>query len=227
MSLEAKVMLGKLYDTFNRRSHDPVVAWDKMVEFLAVDHRADLLAQLDHKFEWLLGDRALCEDVSRVYDPSVLRTSNDDDLGRMYHERIGGSRPREEASRLSGLEVAVRARSGQRIVVDPLVGTGRRLIAAAKEAPNGVYLGADPDLRALRISSINAAVNNVSCQFLHADYRIHDLNLGSENGRHNWQFANQWNSAMERLRPLPIREGPAAKEFEELVRRSGGAINVK
>lgn len=202
-----RTMLENMYDKLDRRFRDSSKAWDSLIEFLAVDHCAPLLYQLNHKFEWLHGDSRLAQSVMAAYDPKLLKSDYYDHLGEMYLEHILS---KSEAARrgifLTPSEVAqmmasmtIQSTNQQVNVLDPAVGTGRLLMAAHRQVPNARLFGVDTDLRSLRICFTNCAIHDITAYLLHADSLQHEIDIAKEDGRHNWQYSNRWYSCMDKL----------------------------
>ncbi len=203
-------MLESMYDLLTGKFHYSVKSWDNFVEFLAVDNCGSLFLQLDHKFEWLFEDSKLANSLMQTYDPELLRSDYYDHLGEMYLEKLVGTRQAQERGQfLTPMNVADSMAAmtiGQTDkpvrVLDPCVGTGRLLMAAHKQAPNALLFGVDVDLRALRIAFTNFAIHGISGYLLHADSLLHDTDISTDVGRHNWEFANRWYSCMDQLEAL-------------------------
>ena len=87
-------------------------------------------------------------------------------------------------------------------VLDPVVGTGRLLMAAHKQAPNANLFGVDLDQRMVRIAFTNFAIHDISGYLLNADSLQHETDISTENGLYNWRFANRWNSNLDDLKPI-------------------------
>lgn len=209
-------MLSNMHDLFTEKFHDPLKAWDSMLEFLAVDNNAALLLELDHKFEWLLNDKELSGQVHHAYNPELLTNSCHDHLGQFYSEKIAS----RYGKKTRGLELLTQSeadslakdalRGASRIprVLDPEVSTGRVLLAAHKLAPHGLFFGVESDLQLLRIAATNFYIHDVTGYLLHADNRLHDTDPSTDDGQYNWQFCNSWHSQMDKLRlSLRTRNG--------------------
>lgn len=209
MKLEVRKMLEDMYEIFRGKFHDPVKAWDSLIEFIAVDNYAPLLYQLNHKFEWLFQDPSFSSSLKKNYDLELLKSDYYDHLGDMYLEHIVGKKETERKGLfLTPINVAeamakmtIPETERELKLLDPAVGTGRLLIAAYQQAPNSVLFGVDLDLRALRIAYTNFLIHDIRGYLLNANSLEHEIDISLEAGRYNWQFANKWNSSIERLKP--------------------------
>ena len=63
-----------------------------------------------------------------------------------------------------------------------------------------MLFGIDTDLRSLRIAFTNFAIHGIQGLLLHADTRIHDIEMDTDEGMFNWNFANKWYSNIDRLK---------------------------
>jgi len=196
-------MLERIYDILNEKFENPVKSWDSLVEFIAVDHRADLLYQLEHKFEWLYEDRNLADKLSRIYDAEILQADYHDCLGDLYRRKLASEAVEQDEGQL---ELALQRwtqrsqQSKQIAVLDPETGTGRLLMTVHKKLPEAVLFGIDYDLRALRVAMTNFAIHNIQGFLLHADRSKHDMSQDTPEGQYNWKHANQWYSHLEKLK---------------------------
>lgn len=203
-------MLERMYDLFTGKFYDPVKSWDRLIEFLAVDNCGPLLYQLDHKFEWLFQDSKLAEAVMKTYDPKLLRSDYYDHLGEMYLDKIVSKHeanrkgmfltPMELADAMARMTIPETQRPMN--ILDPAVGSGRLLMAAYKRAPHARLFGVDIDLRSVRIAFANFTIHKIPGYLLHADSLWHETDIGTQDGRDNWQYANRWYSCMDKLTPL-------------------------
>lgn len=198
-------MLDVLYTKF----HDYNSAWDKLVEFVAVDNCPPLLPRIKDKMYWLFNDLKLAEDLVKKYDLGLLKSDRHDHLGDLYVEnqsRLGQSYKGQFLTPDPVVEFIVASTIGKTdkelTVLDPCVGTGRFLIKAKEYAPNANLYGVDIDIRALRIAFTNCAIHNISAYFLCADSLRHNTDISEEDGRYNWGFANQWYPCWDKLREI-------------------------
>jgi len=210
MNQKVRTMLEKMYNVFIDKFHDPIKSWDRLVEFLAVDNCGGFIYQLNHKFEWLFQDSKLADTVMELYDPELLRSDYYDHLGDMYLEKIVSNK---EAQRkglfLTPVNLAelLAQTTFQKSniplkIFDPAVGTGRLLMAAYKNEPNSMLFGVDIDLRLLRIAMTNFAIHDIPGYLLHANSLVHEIDIATEAGRNNWQYANKWYSCIDKFEIL-------------------------
>ncbi len=228
MDLEVRKMLESMYGLLTGKFHDPYKAWDHFIDFLATDNCGSLIHQLDHKFEWLFEDSRLADRLMKTYDPEKLRSDYYDHLGEMYLDKVAGpSQVQCQGLFLTPMHVAdsmaamtIGETTDKVNVLDPCVGTGRLLMAAHKQAPNARLFGVDVDMRALRIAFTNFAIHDISGYLLHADSLGHETDISTDEGFHNWQFANRWYSCMDKFKPikgrLPDKSSIESKDDEQL-----------
>ena len=203
---EIRTMLERMYEILKARFPDRLTAWDRLMEFLILDHRPLCFICRDNNTEWLFKDGKLIDELMEVYDSVQLRTDQHDHLGEMYFEKFN-SEEREQMQDLPSMQDAqniaeheISKKGENRTVLDPAVGTGRRLIAAHRVAPDAILFGVDKDLRLLRIALTNCAIHDIKCFLLHADIKRHDIDIETEEGEDNWQYANEWHSCMNKLK---------------------------
>ena len=51
MNNEIAIMLENLFNQLNEKFKDKKEAWDKLIEFIAIDNHAKWFFEVDHKFE--------------------------------------------------------------------------------------------------------------------------------------------------------------------------------
>ncbi|MBN4081220.1 N-6 DNA methylase [Caldithrix abyssi] len=219
MKPEVRKMLEDMYEIFRGKFHDSVKAWDSLIEFLAVDNYAPLLYQLNHKFEWFFHDPSFSSSLKKVYDHDLLKSDYNDHLGEMYLEHIVGKKEGERKGLfLTPMNIAEAMAKMSLLnvekeitILDPAVGTGRMLMAVNKQASNALMFGVDVDLRALRVAYTNFAIHGINGYLLHANSLEHEIDIATEEGRYNWQFANKWDSHWTEL-----KKGLRKKEINQL-----------
>lgn len=225
MNQKVRTMLEKMYFLFIDKFQDPIESWDRLVEFLAVDNCGPLLHQLNHKFEWFFQDSKLSDAVINLYDPELLKSDYHDHLGDMYLEKIvSQERAKRKGMFLTPMNLAdtltqmtIQKTNKPLNILDPAVGSGRLLMAAYKTAPDSMFFGVDIDLRALRIAFTNFAIHNISGYFLHADSLYHNIDISTENGIHNWKYANNWYSCMDKLKPSIMDKTQKNKNIQPIL----------
>lgn len=203
-------MLENLLEVFTDKFRDPIKAWDKMIDYIAVNHKGELLLQLEHKFEWLFNDKPFLRSARDSYDHELLKSDYYDHLGDLYFEKTldrshSKSRPnRPIPARVAQImaEMNIASRSSKPTILDPAVGTGRYIMAIHRVTPEAICFGVDNDLRSLRIAIANLSIHNIEAYLLHADVLKHEIDIAYENGRHNWQYADKWYSNMNKLKPI-------------------------
>ncbi len=213
MDQDVRKMLERIYDLLTAKFHDRYKAWDHFIDFLATDNCGSLIHQLDHKFEWLFEDGRLADRLMKTYDPEKLRSDHYDHLGDMYLEKVvSSSQVEQQGQYLTPVPVAesmaamtIGNTQDKVNILDPCVGTGRMLMAAHKYAPNARLFGVDNDLRMVRIEFTNFAIHDISAYLLHADSLGHETDISTDDGLHNWQFANRWYYCMDKLKPIKGR----------------------
>ncbi len=211
MDANVRALLHAMYDRF-REEHrsDHLTAWDRFITFLGITYRPSLMMQVREDLEWFVSHERFTRSLDTDFDVKTLSTDRYDHLGELYREHVIASAtakrnglvltPPDVASLLATMLIP---KTNDRVTIyDPCVGTGRLLLAAHERAPNGVFFGVDIDLRALRIAYVNSAIHDMSAYLLHADALYHETDLSTPNGSHNWQYANLWNSHLDKLRPI-------------------------
>lgn len=208
MDHKVRTMLENMYDKIQARTHDRPKSWDHLVEFLAASNSAHLFGQAVGRLDWILKDSTLVKSLSAAYDAQLLRSDYHDHLGDMYLEKLVTKdqaqnrgqflTPENVAGMMS--QMAIPTTEQPLNILDPAVGTGRLLMAAHKQAPNARLFGVDIDLRMVRIALANFAIHDIPGYVLHANALEHVIDIATEEGRHNWQYANKWDSQMDRLK---------------------------
>lgn len=220
---QARKIYEEMYETLYRKFYDHNKAWDYLIEFIAVDNCPALLSQLEHKFEWLFEDKDLCEKLTRVYKPDVLKQDTHDHLGDLYVEnqsKLGRSFKGQFLTPDNVCDficnTTIEQTDKQLNILDPAVGTGRFLLFAHRYAPNANLFGVDIDLRALKIAFTNCAIHGIRAYLLHADSLRHEIDISKEAGRYNWQYANKWYSCWDKLKEMsPARQEKFNKDANE------------
>lgn len=215
-----------MYKLFTMKFKDNVKAWDYFIDFLAVDNQGRLIHQLSHKFEWLFEDNKLVNSLMSIYNPALLRSDYYDHLGEMYFEKI--LKPRQSQDRNLSLMTMNDAYTMAKMsfgetdaplkILDPVVGSGRYLMAVHKIAPNALLFGVDNDIRALRVALTNFAIHGIQGYLLHADARIHDVEIDSDEGIFNWMFANKWYSCIDKLKMKKCRIADKIKQQNQMTK---------
>lgn len=203
MQSKVRKMLDNMYALFITKFKDRFKAWDYFLEFIAADHYGSLIYQFNHKLEWLFEDQKLTKSLLNIYDSKLLKSDYYDHLGELYFDKVIVDKNQslmshDTADKLAMLNIG--NNDAPLKILDPCVGTGRYLMATARLAPNALVFGVDSNLRLLRIAYTNFLIHNIKGYVLHANKKIHDIELNTKNGIHNWQFANKWNSCIGQLK---------------------------
>lgn len=209
MNSEVRTMLERMLQVFRTKFSGKFTAWDRFLEFLVVDHRADLIFSFGHRFEWFMKDPNFVKSISEIYNPEFLTEDYYDHLGELYVERVMpesgvndvGMLPTQFEGRGLVKHLFKNKSKKPASLIDTAVGTGRLLMATYKIAPEVKLFGIESDLRTYRIALTNFAIHKIPTYLLNAD-SSHETDLSKENGKFNWQYANNWNSCMNLLRPL-------------------------
>lgn len=209
MNYEVRSMLEGTYALVAREFEDRETAWDRFIEYIAAENAISLAEQMPGFLGWLFANDTLRKQLPEAYDFKLHSSDYHDHLGDMYSEKMlgkgFGSRPCLNLTSFAdadGLAKKLIPETNDGLaILAPGVGTGGLLIAAQRRAPNAYLFGADPDLRALRIALTNFVVFDVDGYLLHADATRQETDIGTPEGRYNWQFANKWDSHMDELKP--------------------------
>jgi len=166
MLQDVRAMLETTYSIIEEKAERPLEAWDRFIDFLAVNEDFCLFMRLNHKFEWLFGDRELTKKLTQAYDPVLLRSDYHDHLGDMYRDKIQRTGLVDRRARalvstnVADATVCANISETQHNIniLDENAGTGRILMAAHKRAPNAGLYGLEMDVRKLRIAYTNFAI---------------------------------------------------------------------
>lgn len=212
MKPKVRTMLEELLNVFTDKFADPLVSWDRFIEFLATEARGSVFYQLDHKFEWFHEDRPFIEKILKLHDPALLRSDYHDHLGELY-SAFWANTLRRDPKDLSFIPYDVaedtanafvgRTDERKRIFV-PHTGTGRLIMAVHRRAPNSILFGSESDLRKYRIAYTNLCIHRIYASIIHADHDSHELDISLSAGRENWQYANKWYPQTEKLAPKGV-----------------------
>jgi hypothetical protein len=204
---EARAMLKSMYEAILKSSETDTQAWDRLLEFIAVDFHYPLFYQMNHRFEWLQ-NRGLAKRLSDHYCQDLLLDSFTDELGELYFSLgLNPSRRKSEsvlqpfglAQKLYQSGVKPAHSSGS--IVDRHAGTGRGLMALHLLASKSELHGVEGDARLARIALTNCILHRVPAKILNADPNRHDINPETANGKHNWKLANRWYTPPGELLP--------------------------
>lgn len=209
MNPQVRSMLENMYDKIQARVHDRPRSWDYLVEFLAASNSPFLFRNITHRLDWLLRDSISVDSLSKAYDAQLLHSDYHDHLGSMYLEKLVTETeaqkrgqfltPENVADMMAQMTIPKSDRPVN--ILDPAVGSGRLLMAAHKQAPNARLFGVDTDLRMIRIALTNFAIHGIQGYLLHGNSLEHQIDIATEDGRDNWQYANRWDSHIDKLKP--------------------------
>jgi len=200
-----------LFDVLFSEFNDSHKAYEHLLQFLAVDNCPPMLMDIEGRLEWFFTNIGIAEKLIQSYNLELIKSDRYDYIGDIYIENVIGA---TEAGR-KGLyltpqpvvEMMCKCTLGEKNyekinVLDPCVGTGRFLLTANKYAPNARLFGVDNNLTMIRSAFTNAAIHSISMYLLHADTFKHETDIALSEGRYNWQFANRWDSHMDKLKPI-------------------------
>ena len=217
-----------MFDTLYNRQHDYSDAYEKLLEFLVADHLPGMISQFDGKMGWFWEDEGLARKLTRIYSDNFDSIHSDpyDYLGDMYVEMQGQFSQGIKGQFLTPPNVCdmmarmlIQEDEDREIsVLDPCVGTGRMLMAAARYAPNATLYGIDIDNRAIRTAFTNACIHKLRVRLLCADSLRHATDPRSEAGRHNWQYCNSWHSHYGELKTF-VDEFRELKETKHIAKK--------
>ena len=210
MNPNVRSMLEDIYGAFKKKFQNPGKSWDYFIDFLAGDNYAPLILQFNHKFEWLFQEKDITKAILEHYDPLLLESDYHDHLGDMYMEHFPGKSNGHIANSAfmtknieELLKDSIKEKQAQpRSILDAHAGTGRFLMYIHQSLPNCRLFGIESNLRIMRIALINMAIHEIPVCLLHADIAKHAYDIANEDGYYNWQYANNWYSCMDKLKPL-------------------------
>ena len=183
-------------------------AWDCLIEFLVLSNFPRFFFMVDHKFEWIFKNSKLADRLMRIYDLQLLKTDRHDYLGDLfikYRNEMGGDydpsivTPSDESVKRTVKE-SIKSTDNTVRILDLGTATGRFILKISEYAPNAVIYAIDKDIRLLRIAFANCAIHDIQAYLLCADFLIHDFEHSTEDGRHNWKYANKWYPCWDKLR---------------------------
>lgn len=197
-------MLRILLDEFQ----DYNKAWDCLIEFVVLSNYPKFFFMVDHKFEWLFQNKQLAERLMRIYDLQLLKTDKHDYLGDLlikYRNELGINydtimiTPSDEFVERT-VKQDIKSTNKPVRILDLGTATGRYLLKISEIAPNAIVFAIDKDVRLLRIAFANCAIHNIQAYLLCADYLIHEFDHKTEDGKHNWKYANKWYPCWDKLK---------------------------
>lgn len=194
-----------LYDEYN----DGNLAYEKLLEFLAVDNCPPIIRDIDGNLSWFFENEDIRGKLIEAYDVKVVQSERYDHLGDLYLENVIGEyeakkrklyfTPHSVADALARMTLEGNTKK-QPNVLDPAVGSGRLLMAAHAHCPDARLYGVDNSLALVRTAFTNAAIHSISMYLLHADSLRHVTDIALPEGRDNWRHANRWQSQVDKLK---------------------------
>lgn len=203
MNKEVRNMLENVYRIFKHKYSETFQAWNNFIEFLLIDNSETWIKQLERIPEWLVKEDAFIKKAIMNYDAKLIRSDYYDHLGDMYFTKFNLDRTKHLQSvenialfadmniRQTNLEIGI---------LDPSMKTGRYLMAIHKIAPKSVLFGVESDIQLLRIAYVNFAIHGIQAYVLHANSNIHEIELDKDFGIYNWQYMNNWNSCIDKMK---------------------------
>lgn len=206
MNPEVGRMLESTLELVEGRIPDRVQSWDNFLELVAVDSNGTLINGLNHRFEWLFGDKEFAKRVLKSYDYQLLKSDYFDHLGEIFAKRVipyltDSYSLQSMSDSVQFVQSSVRYTRNVISVLDKEARTGRLIMAAYKQAPNGVFFGVDSDIRMARIAMTNLGLFNIRGFILCADITKHEIDIAIDSGRKNWNRSNSWYDMKETLLP--------------------------
>ena len=209
MDQKVRTMLEQLFLIFIDKYPDPLNAWDKLIEFIAIDNHSPLFSELDYNFQWFYQNKEFIESVMSIYDSNLLKDDYYDHLGEMFYDKIVSKGLVESTNDYlinqdkAQLLIPQKLRNTHipNTVFDPAVGSGRLLMAVYQVSPKAILCGVDSDIRLLRIAYTNLLIHNIPGYLLHADESKHETDISTREGMYNWRYYNKWHSCMNKLLP--------------------------
>lgn len=209
----AHKIYNSLFSILKNYFNDYDKAFDKLLEFLVVDFSPRAILHIEGKLNWFFENKELAKKLLEVYDPKIIKNTHLDHLGALYCTLQSNKTIQMKGQFITPYNVSkmiaqmtLNETEKAVTVLDPACGTGSMLLAAHETSPNSILFGVDIDLRAVRTCITNFAIRNIKGYILCADSLRHDTMLNTENGRHNWQFANNWYSHWNELKSFATKD---------------------
>ena len=199
MDPDVRNMLEQMYEILFRKIHDKRIAWNCLLEFLALDNSGQYLLEVKWQITEVIQNPELLGNLSRIYDRKLLASDYYDHLGEIYFEKCENQiyestpnnlLPIDESQRIA--EKAVGDDTEIKTVMDRKVSTGRLLMAVHKIAPNVILFGMESDIQLYQIALVNMAIHNIPA-FLICASENNSKQRFENTGLQEWKQANQWN----------------------------------
>ncbi len=159
-----------LYDEYN----DGNIAYEKLLEFLAVDNCPPIIRDIDGHLDWIFENEDVRGKLIEAYDIKAVQSDRYDHLGDLYLENVIGEyeakkrklyfTPHSVAEGLAKLTLEGNTKKEPN-VLDPAVGSGRLLMAAHEYCQDARLYGVDNSLPLIRTAFTNAAIPAVGPKF--------------------------------------------------------------
>lgn len=194
-----------MFNILYEKCHDYTKAYDRLLQFIIVDHIPPMIHQFDGKMSWFADDEKTSLKLIEIYKQHFkeIHTDRYDYLGDIYVEKQGrfsqGIKgqfltPAHICDFMVNVVINEEEKDKPINIFDPCVGTGRFLMTASKYAPKAVLFGVDIDNRAIRTAFANACIHKARMRLLHADSLRHATDISTKAGLYNWKFCNSWQS---------------------------------
>jgi hypothetical protein len=207
--MDSKIMniYENMFRTIYESCRDYRAAWNRLIEFIMLNSYPKFLFMVDHKFEWFLENSSLVEKLMEIWNHDLLKSDNHDYLGdllmkygkelRFQYERemVGSS-----TKTIEKIEQQLKAKKGKANILVIGTKTGRLLLRIHEANSNAVIYGIERDLNLYRIAFANCALHGMDFNLLCCDPLKHAFDHSTDNGKHNWQYANRWYPKKDRLR---------------------------
>jgi type I restriction-modification system DNA methylase subunit len=200
-----------------------------LLEFLAVDNCPPMIRDVPGHVGWFFENEGVRNKLIEAYDIKAVQSDLYDHLGDIYIENVVGVyqaqkqklffTPHSVASLLAKMTMHDNKKE-QPSVLDPAVGTGRLLMAAYEYCPGARLYGVDNSLTMIKTAFTNAAIHSISMYLLHADSLYHVTDIALPEGRYNWQYANRWQSQMDKLKTYADLKQPEPRDMKDLPKLS-------
>ena len=86
MKPEVYKMIENMYKLLFEKFKNKQLAWNRLIEFIAVDNNGALFLQLNHKFEFLFEDKKLLNSLMDIYNSKLISSDNINQIGDLYNE---------------------------------------------------------------------------------------------------------------------------------------------
>ena len=187
-------MLENIYDLFLKKFKDELTAWNRLLEFIAVDNQGSLFFEIPHKFEWLFEDQKFCKVVLDIYDSKLLRSDYYDYLGELYFNRVIKQSDKLISPKQADTIILnyIEKTDKQIKILIPNAQTGRLIMHAKEIANKAIIYAIEPDIRLYRIALTNMIIHNIKGYILCTNKLRSDVDDGINDSKNKWKYANAW-----------------------------------